>query len=563
MKTKIPLTWHHETDLLVMGSGGAGLTAAITGADEKLSVILIEKSDKIGGTTAVSGGVIWVPVNHHMANAGYIDTREKALTYTKKLAEGRIKEELIETLVDKGPEMVQYLEKNTELKFSVCKDYPDYHPEWEGAMSKGGRSLAAELFNSNELKEWKDKLRKSPIFSFTPITINEAMEWGVFRNPKNMDMELVSQRLEKGIVGFGEALIGYLFKACLERNIEILLNTAGKELITDEERNIIGMVAVMNGKTVNIKVNHGVVLASGGFEWNTELMKQFLPGPEMDYSTAVSQNEGEGLLMSMDVGANLANMSEAWWFPALHVPGEEYDGKPLMRLCLAERSLPHSIIVNKYGKRFMNEAHNYNDISKSFNYYEPVKGEYPNVPAWLIFDQNFLDRYIFITTMPGDDVPGWIKRADKIEQLAELLNVDGNNFVDTVKRFNANAEKGIDPDFKRGESSYDKYQGDPEHKPNPNLGALVKPPFYAVQIHNSNLGTKGGPVIDKYGRVLDVFNKPINGLYAAGNVAMGVTGPGYGGPGGTIGPAMVFGYLSALHAANRNIQPISKIESHA
>jgi 3-oxosteroid 1-dehydrogenase len=562
-KLKLPKQWDFETDVLVVGTGGGGLTAAITAYDQDVKVMIIEKSDKVGGTTAVSGGVIWVPNHPHMKEDGIHDSREEALTYVRKLAEGRIDDKVLVSLVDNGPKMVEFVENHTPLKFRTVKNYPDYHPDWEGGKPYGGRSLESGLFDSKLLGTWQNKLRKSPIFGFTPITFEEAMKWKVFSNPKDMDMEVVSDRLQKGIVGYGEAMIGSLLLACLERDIEPMMNTTAKQLVSDENGRIIGLRVEKGGTNLFIKVNKGVILASGGYEWNDELMKQFLPGPEMEVSTCPPYNEGEALLMSMEVGANLANMSEAWWFPGLQVPGEEYDGKPLMRLCLAERSLPHTIMVNKYGKRFVNEAHNYNDIGKVFNVFDPVKGEYPNVPAWLILDSKFFEKYLFITTLPGDTPPNWVKNGATLTELAKKIGVDSQGLVETVRKFNQYAVHGEDPDFHRGGNTYDKFQGDPDHKPNPNLGTLDKGPFYAVQLHKSNLGTKGGPMIDEKGRVLNTHGAYIEGLYAVGNAAMGITGPGYGGPGGTIGPAMIFGYLAALDATQAREIQTTKEESYA
>lgn len=563
-ENKHPIKWDFETDVLVVGTGGAGLTAAIVAHDQGAITMIIEKSDKVGGTTAVSGGIIWVPINHHMEKAGIKDSRNDALTYVKKLAEDRVDNSIVESLVDNGPKMVKYLEKHTPLKFALIKDYPDYHPDWEGGKAKGGRSLESGLFDTNLLGEWKDKLRKSPIFGFTPITFKEAMKWKVFSNPKDMDMEVVSERLQKGIVGYGEAMIGNLLLACLKRKVKPILETAAKQLIVDNENRVIGLRAEQKGKNIYIKAKQGVIMASGGYEWNAEMIKQFLPGPKMDISTCPPHNEGEAISMSMQIGANLANMSEAWWFPGLRVPDEEYDGKPLMRLCLAERSLPHTIMVNKYGKRFVNEAHNYNDVGKTFNVFDPVKGEYPNVPAWLILDSKFFQKYLFVTSMPGDTPPNWVKRGNTLRELAEIIGIDPDGLKETVNQFNQYAIAGIDPDFHRGGNSYDRFQGDPDHQPNPNLGKIEKGPYYAIEIHKSNLGTKGGPKIDINGRVLNVHNKVIPGLYAVGNAAMGVTGPGYGGAGGTIGPAMTFAYLAAINAVSQKPKlEYEKEESYA
>jgi succinate dehydrogenase/fumarate reductase flavoprotein subunit len=253
--------------------------------------------------------------------------------------------------------------------------------------------------------------------------------------------------------------------------------------------------------------------------------------------------------MAMALGADLGNMSEAWWCPSVVIPGEEYDGRPLSRGDFAVRSLPHSIIVNRRGQRFVNEAHNYNDMMKPFFTFDPVSYERPNLPAYLVVDQAFRDKYMLMTLLPGQPSPPWLPQADTLPELARKIGVDEAGLVATVERFNAFAREGTDRDFRRGESTYDHFYGDPDHRPNPNLGEVAKPPFYALEVFPGSIGTKGGPRVDLDAQVLRVDGSPIRGLYAAGNVMAGVTGPGYPGAGSTIGTAMTFGWLAARHAA--------------
>jgi hypothetical protein len=245
-------------------------------------------------------------------------------------------------------------------------------------------------------------------------------------------------------------------------------------------------------------------------------------------------------------------MSECWGTPVLAFPGEEYEGRQLNRLTMGERYLPHTVMVNRYGKRFVNESHNYNDIYKSFNTFDPVAYDYPNIPAWCIFDQQFKDKYSIMTIMPDDPAPGWLNRADSLEDLAKKTGIDQQGLKATVKRFNEFAVEGVDHDFKRGQSYHDtSICGDPNQKPNSCLGTIIKPPFYALPVYPGTLGTKGGAKTNTKGQVLNVQGKIIEGLYAAGNVMACVTGPGYCGPGGTIGPGMTWGYICGRHAAQR------------
>ena len=294
-----------------------------------------------------------------------------------------------------------------------------------------------------------------------------------------------------------------------------------------------------------------MVLASGGFEWSRELTAQFLGGV-LTHPNSPPTNEGDGLRMAMSVGADLANMSEAWWCPSLVIPGEEYDGRQLHRGDFATRSMPHTIIVNRRGRRFVNEAQNYNDLMKAFFAFEPNAYERPNLPAWLVFDHAYLEKYALMTVMPGQPVPEWLVRAETLDDLARTIGVDARGLAQTVERFNGFALEGADPEFGRGQSLYDRFYGDPDHAPNPNLGLIGKKPFYALEVHPGAIGTKGGARVNADAQVLRVDGAPIAGLYAAGNAMAGVTGAGYPGAGATISAAMTFGYLAGRHAATSN-----------
>ncbi|HEX4460708.1 MAG TPA: FAD-dependent oxidoreductase, partial [Polyangia bacterium] len=410
-----------ETDVLVIGTGGAGLAAALAAHQGGAKVTIIEKASKIGGTTAVSGGVLWIPTNHHMREAGIDDSRAEALAYVTRLSDGRSDPKLIELFLDEAPQMLKFIEEATPVKFTALPRYPDYHPEFTGAKP-GGRSLDPGLFDTNTLGAWKDKLRKSPVFGMTAMSVTEATDWGVFAKPRALPFKLLGQRFSQGLVCYGGALVGGLLKGLLDKGIEPLLSTAAKELLVEDGR-VVGLRAERDGKDFVISAKKGVILASGGFEWSKELVARFLGG-QLTHPNSPPTNEGDGLKMAMALGADLGNMSEAWWCPSVDVPGEEYDGVQLHRGDFAIRSLPHSIIVNKRGQRFVNEAHNYNDMMKPFFGFDPVAYERPNLPAWLILDQQFVERYALLTVIPGMPVPEWIRRADSLSALAQLLGVD-------------------------------------------------------------------------------------------------------------------------------------------
>lgn len=531
------------TDVLVVGSGGAALVAAITAADHGARVVLAERSPKFGGTTAYSGGKIWIPNNHHMRRLGIPDSYEAAREYLVRVL-GNRDLPMVDTFLQRGPEMVEYVEARTPLKFYPCIHYPDYHPEWPGA-TRGGRALDAVPFDANQLGPYLERVRRSPIF--LPFTHEEWERW---RSLTNFDWKLLAERIERNILTVGTAIVAALLQGCLERGITLLYSTRVVQLVR-EGGGVTGAVVERNGREEPIAARRGVILACGGFEWNKELSTRFLRAPVYGAASPPG-NQGDGILMGAEIGAQLGNMSEAWWMPLLQVPGESADDRPLYRALISERGLPGSIIVNSRGQRFVNEAHNYNDMSRAFHTFDPLAYDWPNIPAWLVFDNRFRNRYSLATVMPGEPVPNWVAQGDTLASLAERIGVDPAGLERTVERFNAFALNGVDQDFQRGASAYDRYYGDPLVRPNPNLAPLDEPPFYAVQVLPGTIGTKGGLVTDPDARVLDVRGRVIPGLYAAGNVAAFWLGGGYPGPGASIGPAMTFGYLAGRHAATRS-----------
>jgi 3-oxosteroid 1-dehydrogenase len=531
-----------------MGTGAGGLTAALAAHHEGASVIVLEKSSVIGGTTAVSGGVIWIPNNHHMTEVGCSDSRDDALTYIRRIADGKSDDALIERYVDAGPEMVRWVEAHADVRFESLGTYPDYHPELPGGRA-GGRSLDNGLFDTNVLGEWKARLRKNPTTGRVPITIGEAMAWGVFWNPLGAPMKDVIARSKAGIVHGGAGLCGKLLRALLDVGIEPLMDTAGDELVLDDAGAVTGLVARTSAGSIRIRAKKGVIFASGGFEWNEALCRDFL-APELRHPVSPPSNTGDSLRMAMGIGAELGAMNECWWSPAVDIPGELYDGTQLHRCEFSVRCLPHSIIVNRRGRRFTNESGNYNDMTKPFFDHDSVAYERRNLPAWLVVDSQYLERYVFVTAMAGRPIPDYITEAESLEALALKLGIDAAGLVATVSRFNGFVVSGIDEDFQRGECAFDRFYGDPRQKPNPNLGTIEKGPFYALPIHPGAMGTKGGPKTTVDGEVKRVGGVPVPGLYACGNAMASVMGHGYPGAGSTIGASMVFGYLAAKHAAS-------------
>jgi 3-oxosteroid 1-dehydrogenase len=545
MPAKKPVQWDSQVDVVVMGTGGAALVAAILAHDQGAKVLILEKASQIGGTTAFSGGIPWIPLNRYMIEAGVKDTREEALTYIRRLTGGKEPDPaLIEVFVDNGHKMIDYLYEHTPLRFAVPLSYPSYYGYLPGA--KSGRSLDPKPFNMDEIGEWGARIRQNPIFP--PLTLEEGGAVG------GIDWVTVGERMEKNVVTMGRSLVASLFKAVLDRGIETWTETAGKELVLNENGDVIGLVAEQGDKKIVIGASKGVVIASGGFEWNKDLVRTFLKG-EVTHPLSPPGNEGDGLIMAMEAGAALGNMSEAWWYPAMQDPTFEYEDR-IMNQLGGGRNGPNSIVVNRHGRRFVHEGTTYNDMPKAFYEYDPVALEWPNEPpVWMIFDQQLKDSTMIITMMPGEEAPEWVDKADHIRDLAEKIGVDADGLEMTVQRFNENAKNGIDPDFHRGTTFFENLTGGGGN-PKANLGPIEKAPFYAVPIYFGTLGTSGGPRINADGQVISLRGKPISGLYAAGNAAMGVMGPTYASAGGTIGPAMTFGYLAGIAVGKSALRDI-------
>ena len=530
-----------ETDVIVIGSGAAGLAAALSARHAGADVVILERSEKLGGTTAMSGGVPWIPCNHHMHEVGTSDSREAALTYMRRQSLGRMDDEMIETYVDQGADVIKFIEAQTDIRFRALK-WPDYHPELPGGTF--GRSLSAGLFPGNKLGELRPRLRSSLTFPI-PVSSND-LEDGV----DIFDPAIIGDRLEKGLVGVGNALVAGLTASVVEKGVRILFGMRAQSLVIHEGA-VTGVAGSKGGEPFKMRARRGVIIASGGFEWNAGLVKDLLRGPH-DGAASPPDNEGDGLLMAAEAGAALANTDEAWWMPIMKIPGEEYEGNPAIRFAVTELTKPGSIMVNRKGERFVNEACNYNDLGRSFFQFDPQTFDYPNREAWIIFHQAYLDKYPVLTRYPGDPLPNWMIQAASLRALAEQTGVDADGLEYTVEQFNRSAREGSDPAFHRGESQYDRYHGDWSlDGALQTVGPLDQAPYYACRVYPGVLGTKGGPKISVRAEVQNLRGGNIPGLYAAGNAAASITGMAYPGAGGTIGPALVFGHIAGREAAVR------------
>lgn len=533
-----------EIDVIVLGTGAAGMTAAIAAREAGASVALLERGERVGGTSAVSGGVIWVPDNPRQRAAGMADSADDAHAYFRALDHGDVVDETLRAFLAKGPEALGFLETQDALSVSLLEGYPDYYLDRPGAKPEGGRALDHDLFSFRALGNWAGRIYAGD--EIKPMMLRETALGG---GSGKVDPQELQRRIANDERGFGQAMVGRLLAACLDRGIEPLFGVDITRLLLDEGR-VVGAAGSRAGECFELR-GGAVVLATGGFEWDRELRQAFLRGP-IDAPASPPTAQGRGLRLAMRAGARLGNMTSAWWAPTLAPPASRWaDGGQRASPLLIERTVPHSIMVNRKGRRFCNEAANYSALAGAFHRFDPQTYDYENLPAWLIFDGQFRERYPLDAIMPGAALPAdWVSVADTLAGLAEAIGVPAQALQATVARFNAFAATGEDPDFARGASVYDRFYGDRERAGAfATLGALERPPYHAVRVHMGVLGTNGGPQTDEQARILDHDNRPIPGLYGAGNVIASPTGGVYAGAGGTLGPAITFGYIAGRSAA--------------
>lgn len=550
-----------EYDVLVVGSGAGALTAAITAHDNGGNVLVIEKSDMYGGTSATSGGGIWIPCNHLMAEHGESDSPDAALEYLKACVGDKVPESRLKAYVENAPKMLKEMEEKSDVKF-VSTPYADYLTEKPGSKD-GWRTLDPLPMSATKLgKEFLNMRPPHPqtIFGGFTITVNEAKK--IITRSKGwkwiMAKLMISYRLDVPMrlkskrhrrLCLGNALVGRCLTSVFKRNIPIWRSASLKSLI-EKNGKVTGAIITKDGEDILIKTKRGVILAAGGFEHNSHMRSANLPGPtDTNWSaTPPGQNTGDAHIAAEAVGANLTLMDAAWWGPSVRLPRDDRS-----RILFAERALPGIYIVNENGKRYLNEAASYDEVGRQLQAHPKT--------SWVIFDRRAREKYgigpLYPTAVHPDSkwnssIKAIVKKSDTIEGLASLMGVDQAGLVDTVKKVAQYAETGIDQDFKSGSTSYDRYYGDPSVTPNPCLAPLSKAPFYAFPVFPGDIGTKGGVDVDVNAQALNKKGKPIIGLYATGNTASSVMGYTYPGAGSTIGPAMTFGYVAAKHAMGSN-----------
>lgn len=545
--------WDYEVDFLSVGTGAAGISAAITAAKNGLDTLLVESRDKWGGTTAKSGGGLWMPNNPYMAELGIEDSFESAYEYMRQtIGEPGVwaSDDRKRAFLGGVHHYIQMLE-NEGVKWVAAEAYPDYYPDLPGGRA-GGRSIEVKPFNLRKLPKAARKTMQ-PAAMPAPLLNGEVYQltraWsspdGFVRGARFVFRTLGAIITGQKKVGMGGALAASLMWVALRNGVELWLSSPIKELIVEGGR-VTGAVVEKEGKLVRIGVRRGVMLGAGGFSHNKEWRQKY-HGVE-GWSSAPDGQNGEGITVGEQAGGAIAMMDDAWWGATTADP----DSKGNYGFILNERSDPWSIIVDQNGERYFNESESYVDVGHHILEHDKKTGG-KAIHSWLVLDRRHSTHFLNSALMiPGARKKllknGELVEARTIDELAEKMNVDKQAFAATVERFNEFARNGVDKDFQRGRTAYDNYYGYPSLK-NPNLGTIEKGPFKAMKIYPGDLGTKGGLVTDEWARVLRPDGSVVEGLYAAGNNTASVMGRTYPGAGSTIGPAGVFGYLGALHAA--------------
>jgi 3-oxosteroid 1-dehydrogenase len=544
-------------DFVVVGSGGGSMCAAVVACAAGKSALVLEKTNLIGGTTARSGGVMWIPNNPYMAMAGVPDSLEAATQYldavvgdhndTPGASKARRQAFLIE-----GPRMLDFL-IGKGLKFSRITNWPDYYDEAPGG-SVPGRTVVADLFDANELGEAKKLLR--PNFLTLPVSLEDALKlphvkksWAAKKALVRMGLRIVGSKLTgKNYVTAGAALQGRMMQAAIKVGAELRVDSAVKELIFEDGR-VAGVVAEKNGKPHRVGAKLGVLVNAGGFALNQAMRDQYMPGSSISHTSVAEGDTGEMIQEMMRHGAAIAQMDSFVGSPLSLPPGSEV--WPIKPGAQGVTAAPHAILVDQTGVRYLNEGGSYTEYCQRM--IEHNKGA-PAIPSYAIFDNRVMKNVMIAGTMPGSKKPdewteqGYLHTADTIEQLAASLKIDSAALRGTVDRFNGFVAANYDADFHRGARTYDRWLGDPFHSPNETLGEISEGPFHAIPVIPGDVGTLGGVVTDDKARVLREDGTPIAGLYATGVSAASVMGRTSPGSGVNIGPSFVWGYVAAKDA---------------
>jgi 3-oxosteroid 1-dehydrogenase len=560
--------WDHTYDFVIVGSGGASMCAALLYKELGKKALIVEKLARVGGSTGYSGGVWWVPNNPVMKRAGVIDCREKALQYMESTvtyhgpASSQARRE---AFVDNGPRMVEFLER-AGMKFKYADGWPDYYDDRPGGQPRG-RSLVAELFDINELGEWKDKLSLYPGAAmplgsedFPTLFLAKRNAAGKRMAAKLIWRILTGKLLGRDVRGSGAALQGRMLQIALREQLPIWTESPVCDFVVEDNR-VTGVIVSRGGRDVRVRALDGVLINTGGFSRSKEMREQYQSKPNpWKWTNANPGDTGEVMQYAMRLGAAVDCMNEAWWVITSLGPGESLpegavaaDGTPIPFMHHLDLSLPYSMMVDQTGQRFCDEAGAYMEIGQRMIQRQEQTGK--GIPAWLIMDHRQRKYYPWGTAAPGKIPKSWLdsgylKKADTLEELARTCGIDAPGLLSTVKRFNEFCRTGVDADFGRGSRAFDRAHGDPTIKPNPNLAPIEAAPFYAVAMYPGDVGTAGGLVTDENAQVLRADGSVVDGLYATGNATASVVGRCYPGAGASIGASFTFGFIAAKHAAN-------------
>jgi 3-oxosteroid 1-dehydrogenase len=551
--------WDKSVDLLIAGSGGGGMVAALAAVDAGIEPLVVEKQDLIGGATGMSGGMVWLPNNPLMRAEGVADSHEDGLAYFDDVV-GDIgaasSPQRRETFLTAGSEMIDLLLRKG-VRLVRCPGYSDYYPNHKGGNT-AGRSVEGIPYDAAALADWSDKVQrmdKSWNRGFV-VKTNELRSVQYFnRSPRAFGVAMrvfartwAARLRRREILTNGASIIGQILKVLIDLpgGPPVWTNTAMDDLIVENGR-VVGARVTRDGTSLNVQARKGVLLAAGGFSRNAEMRRQHSGDQpnEAKWSLSNTGDTGEVLQTAMRLGAKTDMLDEAWWLPSVFV------ADPRARAIGQARQRPGAIYVDGTGRRFCNESNSYVEVGKAM---------YANkaVPCWQIFDEGYVGRYVSSANplqkrrLPEEVIQsGAVVRGDSIADLARQIDLPAEALEQTVGRFNEFAVIGLDPDFGRGQSAYNVCLGDPGYKPNAALGPLDRAPFYAARVFPADVGTCGGVITNEHAQVLDERDEVIDGLYATGNITATVMGRNYLGAGGSIANTMVFGYVAALHAAGR------------
>jgi glycine/D-amino acid oxidase-like deaminating enzyme len=561
----IPTQWDEEYELVVLGAGAGGMTAALVASIEGLRTLLIEKSDQVGGTTGYSSGTVWIPNNAQQRQLGVTNDAAAALEYLDALVGDRGNRELREAFIAAGREMLDYLAQHTDVGFRVYRQQPDYRQDLPGA-TLGGRPLEPPPFDGRTLGKDFDRVRwpiaELMLFGGMMVTRGEAARllrigrsWDALWLGVNLISRFAFDRLryKRGTrLVLGNALAARLFRNLLDRRVGVWFSAKTKRLILEQGR-VSGLVAERDGSEVRVRASRGVVLAGGGFPASPELRERYFPKPVAEYTSAFAGCVGDTLLMAQEIGASLGPLGEdnSLWFPSSIATRKDGSTAVYPHIVL-DRGKPGLVAVNAAGRRFVNEAVSYHEFTRAM--YRSHR-EVASIPTWLVCDRRFIWKYGLGMIRPLTPVlrgyvrRGYLKLAGSVEELARTIKVDAAGLAETIRAHNEFARTGVDAQFGKGENAYDRACGDPTHRPNPCLGPIQRAPFCAVAVLPTPLGTSLGLLTDAHAQVLDRFGRRISGLYACGNDMHSALGGEYPGAGTELGLAMTFGFLAARHAA--------------